>query len=316
MKTTPITFEDLASSVIGVPPLPRDRDLGLAKNETRRLVRHLESGGITSLMFGGNANFYHLPISEYADTVDFLVETAAPNSWVLPAIGPDFGKMRDQANILAERKFPAAMLLPSAAMFTPDGVAAAIRKFVERSGLKAVLYLKAENFLTPELIRSLVEDSLVASIKYAVVRPDPERDDYLAELCDTIDRRYLVSGIGERPVVVHFRKFGLFSFTSGSCSVAPSLCEQLRRKLVAGDFSGAERLVEYFMPLEDERDRIHPARVLHDAVTASGVADCGPQVPMFSNVFGPDLDAVAAAATGLYTHEQAVRKNVQAALAS
>ena len=39
-----------------------------------------------TLMYGGNANFYHLPTSEYAATVDFLAEAAGAGTWVTASI--------------------------------------------------------------------------------------------------------------------------------------------------------------------------------------------------------------------------------------
>ena len=74
MKTTPISPADLARSVIAVPPLARRPDDTLDRDANRALVRHLEAGGVRSLMYGGNANFYHLGVSNYAETVDMLAE--------------------------------------------------------------------------------------------------------------------------------------------------------------------------------------------------------------------------------------------------
>jgi dihydrodipicolinate synthase/N-acetylneuraminate lyase len=307
MKTTPVTFADLENSVIAVPPMARNADFTVNKGETRKIIEHIEAGGIRSLMFGGNANFYHLPNSWYAETIDFLAEAAGGDTWVLPAIGPDFGKLHDHAAVLKDRKFPAAMLLPSTAMFTATGVATAIRHFVERSGIKAVIYLKSEGFLTPELVNALVDDGLICSIKYAVVRDDPRQDDLLAKLVDLIDPRYLVSGIGERPVVEHFSAFGLTSFTTGSGVIAPRLATQLRETLLAKKYDRAAEMVRLFIPLEDQRDRVHPARVLHDAVSAAGIADTGPQAPLFSGLYSSEFRATAAAALQLLREEEKSR---------
>ncbi|MDB5527154.1 MAG: dapA2 2 [Devosia sp.] len=307
MKTTPVTFADLESSVIAVPPMARNADFTVNRGETSKIIDHIEAGGIRSLMFGGNANFYHLPNSWYAETIDFLADAAGDDTWVLPAIGPDFGKLHDHAAILRERQFPAAMLLPSTAMFTATGVATAIRHFVERSGIKAVIYLKSEGFLTPDLVKALVEDDLICSIKYAVVRQNPLRDDLLARLVDLIDRRYLVSGIGERPVVEHFSGFGLTSFTTGSGVIAPRLAMQLRETLLAKDYERAAEMVRLFIPLEDERDRVHPARVLHDAIGAAGIADTGPQAPLFSGLDASELRATTTAARHLLLEEEKSR---------
>ena len=56
MKTTPITSADLSRSVIAVPPLARRADLSLDRDANRALIRHLEAGGVRSLMYGGNAS--------------------------------------------------------------------------------------------------------------------------------------------------------------------------------------------------------------------------------------------------------------------
>ncbi len=100
MKTTPVTVDDLRRSVIAVPPLARNADLSLNAQANTALLRHLEQGGVRSVMYGGNANFYNVAVSEYARIIDFLAEQAGPDTWVLPSAGPDYGKLMDQAAIL------------------------------------------------------------------------------------------------------------------------------------------------------------------------------------------------------------------------
>ena len=56
MYTGPTTFAKLQGSVIAVPPLARGADLTLNKAENTTLVRHLEAGGVNTLLYGGNAN--------------------------------------------------------------------------------------------------------------------------------------------------------------------------------------------------------------------------------------------------------------------
>ncbi len=57
MKETLTGPSDWQSSVIAVPPLARSADLKLAKSANSTLIRHMESGGISIIMCGGNANF-------------------------------------------------------------------------------------------------------------------------------------------------------------------------------------------------------------------------------------------------------------------
>ncbi len=58
-----------------------------------------------------------------------------------------------------------------------------------------------------------------------------------------------------------------------------------------------------YLPLEDCRDAFSPIRVLHDAVTLSGIADMGPMLPMLSNLPAAQRDQVAAAAVALKQYD-------------
>ncbi len=77
MKTSPVGFEDLANSVVTVPPLARDASLRIERAENRKIIRHLERGGVTTLMYGGNANFYNIPLSEYRGRSSFSLRRRA-----------------------------------------------------------------------------------------------------------------------------------------------------------------------------------------------------------------------------------------------
>jgi hypothetical protein len=59
MQTTPITVADLRSSVVAVPPLARNADLTLNDAANTALIRHMEAGGVRTLLYGGNANLYN-----------------------------------------------------------------------------------------------------------------------------------------------------------------------------------------------------------------------------------------------------------------
>ncbi len=306
MKTTPVTRADLERSVIAVPPLARNADLSLNREENRKLVRHLEQGGVSTLLYGGNANLYNIGVSDFAELLGLLAEITAPDTWVIPSLGPDYGKAMDQAAILRETDYPTAMMLPMAFGATPAGVATAIAKVAERAGRPLTAYVKSDNYLEPKALAALVDSGAVCSVKYAVVREDPSEDAYLQRILDAVDAQYIVSGIGERPVLEHLPKFGLTGFTSGSVCVAPNLSMAILRALTRGDVAEAATLREHFLPLEDLRDGISPIRVLHEAVTLSGVADMGPMLPMFSNLTDADqLAAIRAAAGALLEADRA-----------
>ena len=203
MKTTPATTADLRRSVIAVPPLCRKADLSLSHEENGKLIRHMYAGGIRTLLYGGNANLYNMAVSEYAELLTMLRELSPDDMWMVPSVGPMYGTAMDQAAILKDHEFPTAMLLPTLFPSKPAGVATAIRHFVERSGLKAVLYIKDESYITQELAAELVNDGLISWIKYAVVKPDPAQDAYLSKLITLVNTDLIVSGIGEQPSIVH-----------------------------------------------------------------------------------------------------------------
>src|SRR5437870_13081016 len=117
---------DIHRSVIAVPPLCRDASLRVCAEENAKLIRHIERGGVSTLLYGGNANFYNIAPTEYGAVLDILEENAAPGTWVIPSVGPYFGTMMDQATSLARRKFPTAMVLPTVAVSSPEGVRAAV----------------------------------------------------------------------------------------------------------------------------------------------------------------------------------------------
>jgi dihydrodipicolinate synthase/N-acetylneuraminate lyase len=293
------SVEDLPRSVIAVPPLARNRDLTVNISANRKLIQYLEAGGVTTVLYGGNAVMYHIPLSEYRETLEALIEAVDKRTWLIPAAGSDYGRLMDQALILRELGFPAALVLPQAGQSTPAGAEAGIRRFADRFGAPVALYLRSEDYLMPANVERLVNDGLVFAIKYAIVRSDPRKDEFLRELVERVEPARVVSGIGERPVVAHWLEFGLRSFTSGSVGIAPGLSTALLHALSGNDLEAAGRIRSVFLPLEDLRDALGPARVLHDAVSLAGIADMGPMLPFMSNLTQEEARQVKPAAVAL-----------------
>ena len=280
----------LAESVFAVPPLARNESGEVCGEENRKIIEFLESGGIRSLLYGGNAVFYHLRLSEYADTLSMLAEAAGDQTTVVPSIGPAYGLARDQVEVLSEFSFGTAMLLPSRDVVDQQGIARGVRDLAERFGKPLVLYLKFDRWLDPDLVESLHRDGVISWIKYAVVRDDPAQDDYLNEIRDVFPSSRMVSGIGEQPAIIHLRDFRITGFTSGCVCVAPGRSMEMLRAIQSGDYETAESIRRWFLPLEDLRNTYSPIRVLHHAVAEAGIASTGPLLPMISDL-EPDLVA-------------------------
>lgn len=299
MKTTAVAVADLQSSVIAVPPLARGADFALAEGPNRQLLAHLRQGGVRTALYGGNANLYNIDARQFRQLLEVLPAWASDEMWIVPSIGPSYGQMKDQADVVRDHGYPTAMILPLGAPATPDGTATGVRRTADRLGTPIILYLKWEGYLTTQLVADLVRDGVVCAIKYAIVRANPLQDEFLHELTTLVDPELIVSGIGERPAIAHWREFGLRAFTSGSVCVAPRQSTHLLELLKADRYSEAEAVRQRFLPLEDLRDGIHPIRVLHDAVTESGVADMGPLLPLLSNLPEDQKRLVRAAAKTL-----------------
>ncbi len=299
MDTQAIIPSRLASSVIAVPPLARDRQLELCPVENRKIVDFLVAGGISTLLYGGNAILYHVRPSEYEQLLHLLTEIAGQNTLVIPSVGPSFGVMMDQVEVLRDFDFPTVMILPGRDVCDPAGIATGIRRFTERFEKPIVLYIKHDRWLPPQLVGKLYSSGLVSWIKYAVVREDPSRDAYLREILTEVPGEIIVSGIGEQPAVIHLRDFELQSFTSGCVCINPRLAMEMLRAVHRQDFDRAEAIRRQFQPLEDLRNTINPIRVLHRAVELADIANTGPILPLLGELAPTEIPRVAEAAVAL-----------------
>lgn len=306
MKTAPVEVADLGASVLSVPPLARDARGEPSTAENRRQVGWLRSGGVTTYLYGGNANLYNFSSTGFARLLDVLEEIAPADGWMIPSIGADFGKAMDQAAILRERAFPTAMLLPLGFPATPSGVATGLVKLADAARRPLIAYIKNGGFLHAQDVARLFRDGAIAAVKYAVVRPEPKNDPYLAAILDAVGSgERIVSGIGERPAIDHL-EMGLAGFTSGSVCIAPHLSTAILKACREGRFADARAIREDFLPLEDLRDTHSPIGVLHEAVRLAAICETGAIGEFLSNLEGAErLDAIAKAARALKARSEA-----------
>lgn len=303
MKTSAVTVDDLRG-VFPVPPLCRNASRGLDWKENQRLADYMAAAGITRFLYGGNAFLYHISLEDYEELIDWLADFDA-DLWPIPSVGPSFGRALDQAAIVKRASFPCAMVLPCADPRDAAGLEAGYREIAERMGCPLICYLKDEsNFGSDkeaglDVVARLIEDEVAVAIKYAVVRQNPEEDGYLNALLERVDRRYVISGIGERPAIVHMHKFDLPGFTTGSGCVAPRLSQELFESNLAGDWKRSEEIRQKFLPLEDLRDSWSPSKVLHQATELAGIAKTGPLLPYLSPLSEAQVEQLAPVALRL-----------------
>jgi dihydrodipicolinate synthase/N-acetylneuraminate lyase len=315
MRTVPVQCEDLRG-VFAVPPLARTSEARPAIDfeQNDLLARHILDGGIKRFLYGGNAFLYHITLAEYEQLLDWL-NGFADDLWAIPSDGPSYGRAMDQALLLRRYAFPCVMLLPCADPRDIIGLERGYREIAEAANTRLMVYLKEENNLGAdkeaglEMVARLVDDGVCMGIKYAVVRQDPARDDYLDALLKRVDRRFVLSGIGERPAVTHLRDWKLQGFTTGSGCIAPRLTQMLFEACAADDFATAESLREHFLPLENLRDEWSPAKVLHFAAELSGIAKSGAVPPYLSALSSEQQQSLAPVAIELLNRNSAAETN-------
>lgn len=290
-----ITPDDL-EGVFAVPPLARKaiatREIDFHENDS--IVKHIIAGGITRLIYGGNAFLYHITLKDFESLLEWL-KNLSDELLVIPGIGPSYGCAMDQAAILRKYEFPVVMLLPCGDARDATGLERGYREIADTANAKLIIYLKDENNFGVDRNRGLdavarlVDDGICAGIKYAVVRKTADSDSYLDALLARVGRRFVISGIGERPAVIHMERWGLPGFTTGSGCIAPSLSRRLFEACKQEDFETASNLRAMFLAHEDMRDVWGPAKVLHHSIELAGIAKTGAIVPYVSALSKEEL---------------------------
>lgn len=294
-----------------VPPLCRNAEGALDFAESAKIVSYIAAGGIKNFLYGGNAFLYHHTLDEYGRLLEWL-KNFPEDHWMIPSAGPSFGRAMDQARLLRFYKFPAVMMLPCGDPRDAAGLERGYRAISELARTPLIVYLKDEHNLGSDklagldAVARLVSDGVCVGIKYAVVRENPSVDPYLMALLERVDRKWVISGIGERPAIAHMRDFRLPGFTTGSGCIAPSLSRQIWEFNSIGEWDKAEQLRTKFLALEDIRDAQGPARVLHAAMELAGIAATGPIAPFVTPLDESQRKALGPVASELAAADAAV----------
>ena len=298
--------------VFAVPPLARapGKVRAIDFEESSRIVRHIAKGGISRFIYGGNAFLYHLTLDEYEQLLAWQAAIQEDGLWFIPSAGPSYGRLMDQAKLLRRFAVPCVMTLPCGDPRDAAGLELGLREFAHAADTRLMLYLKEETNMGADLmagldtVAQLVDEGICIAIKYAVVRKDPSQDPYLDQLLKRVERRKVISGIGERPAINHLRQWGLRGFTTGSGCLAPALSAAVFSACRAGDYAEAERVRSRFLDLEDLRDAWGPARVLHHALELAGVAATGPIPPFVSELSPEQKNRIQPVAQELLAQQQ------------
>lgn len=300
-------MEKVARCVVAVPPLLWSGENEVDQVENDRLVKHIEAGGVRVLMYGGNANWYHLGGREFPQVLSLLSRLGGEETIVIPSAGPVYGDLDRSADMFREYDFPTVMMLPTE-VSTSSGVLRGARRFASRLDKPIVLYVRHINYVDPAEVARHIADGVIGLVKYGHVAADPKNDNYLAKLVDAVGADRILSGSGEVVAYEHFKRFDLLGYTTGSGCIAPFLSTCLRAALAEGDVLSAEALVSEFRDFEAQRDQSNPILALHEGVALAGLVPAGPPLPMLHELSPERRATVGAAARALLSSEQRRRR--------
>src|SRR3989454_11479949 len=71
----------------------------------------MAEGGVTRLIYGGNALLYHITLADYEPLLDWLSGLTS-EFLVIPSAGPAYGRAMDPAPLLRKYRFPCGKNLP------------------------------------------------------------------------------------------------------------------------------------------------------------------------------------------------------------
>ncbi len=308
-----LTPQDYAGSVVAVPPIALDRNGRVAVDANRKIMKHIAEGGVQTLLYGGNANLYHFSTAQYREALDVLFGNCPDTARILFSMGPDFGKAQDQADAIHAAGVKNVMLLPMAFPSDARGVAEGVRRLADKLGFGLVLYLKRDAYVAPEDLQRLLDEGAVSFVKYAVERDTPEHDAYLDAVLAVAGRDRVASGMGETPIHNHIGQRKLVTYTSGAVCIAPAAANELLHLYRSGRLDEAQALSQPFLEFERQRMRFGGITLLHDAITLSGLADCGPMLPMLSNLDEVGRAAITPTVQAIMAAEQAASHRRMAA---
>lgn len=311
MATPELQPADFKSSVVAVPPIALHADFSVNVEANAKLVRHITAGGVDILLYGGNANLYHFGLAAYQEALA-MMQAAGSSARIITSIGPDFGKMFDQAPLVERSGIRNVMLLPVAFPSDSHGVGDGIRRIAARLGFGVILYLKRDMYVRPEVLEKLVAEGAVRFVKYAVERPDPANDAYLDAVLAAIGTDLVASGMGETPVADHIGSRGVATYTSGAVCIAPAAAMELLALYRSGRKADADAAIQPFLAFERLRAQLGGIQVLHSGITAAGIADIGPMMPMVSVVKERNMEPVRAIIAELQAIEASVRSRIAA----
>ena len=291
--------------VVAITPRQEDRQVDL--EGVRKNVRYLIQHGVDFIMPEcGTGMVYDASLEEYKAVVGTFLDEAGDAAYIVPGIGPGFGRALDMGHIVRSLGVAGVMIMPVVGPASANGVYNGLRDLTKAVQLPTVLYQRRLDIMPVDDVISLCELDDVVGLKYAV--DDLDAFDRIAERAG--DRAAMICGMAEDPCI-DYMAHGAVGFSSGMANFVPRMSLTLRCKFAAGDKAEAERLRALMVPFEDlrgENAARYSSSALHAAMDHAGLAG-GPVIPFAEDVVPQDLPRVHAMVGALMREEHALRES-------
>ena len=289
MSKSPISYNNYRD-VLVVTITPRRPDRTVDIEGVKRNAVYLADRGVNIIMPQcGTGLVYDSSLEDYRITVDATMEAVGDRIYVIPGVGPGFGRAEETGQIAREIGVDAVMIMPVVGPASSEGVYTGMCDLIDSLGLPVVLYLKDARLMPVDATVRLARMPQVHAIKYAVV----DLDMFDALVQEVSDDVVLLCGMAEKPAVT-FMDHGAQGYSSGMANFVPKLSLTMHRAYASGDRAEVERIHGLLVPFEDIRGEgkgKYNASALHVANEHVGLAG-GPVLPMCTDVAAEDLGRV------------------------
>ena len=297
-----ILDREACRNVLVVAIAPRRSDFKVDLQGAYKNVRYLVERGVDFIMPAcGTGLVYDICLEDYEAVVSTFVDAAGDEAWIVPGIGPGFGRSLEMGRIAQSLGVAGVMIMPIVGPASAEGVFNGLKEITKAVQLPTILYQRRLDIMPVSSVVRLCEMDNVVGLKYAV--EDSEAFEAIAKKAG--DRAAMICGMAEDPCITYMER-GAVGFSSGMANFVPRMSLTLLRRFASGDRAEAERLRALMVPFEDfrgERRARYSTSALHAAMDYAGLAG-GPVIPFAADVAAEDLPRLHAMVERLIEKER------------
>ncbi|HIB88080.1 TPA: dihydrodipicolinate synthase family protein [Candidatus Poribacteria bacterium] len=289
-------------NVLVVAITPRNEDQQVDLDGVRKNARYLVQNGVNFIMPEcGTGLVYDASLEEYEAVVGTFIDEVGNESYVVPGIGPGFGRSLEMGSIANYLGADGVMIMPVVGPASAMGVYNGLKAITEKIKLPTILYQRRLDIMTVDDVICLCQLDEIIGLKYAVDNVDAFKQ--IAEKAG--DQAAMTCGMAEDPCIEYLEN-GAIGFSSGMANFVPRMSMSLLQNFMSGNKAEAERLRSLMIPFEDFRGEggaRYSSSALHAAMDYVGLAG-GPVIPFATDVSQQDLPRVHTMMDALMTEEK------------